>query len=100
METPELQQRQEFIDAARRAFRDGRQASEDDLVVTDSRTYRLQTTRTVAGPAAAVLWHVGRLLETDSCVPHYEHMLWQVGLVRQAGDTILVTLHRTLYAGD
>lgn len=65
-----------------------------------SRTNRHLTLLDVAGPEASVSEYVGGILETDTCTPQYEHMLWQVNKVTLQNGYALVSLTKTNYAGD
>lgn len=71
-----------------------------EVVVKYTSPRRFQHNMTVAGPAEAVALYVGMVLETDSCTPHYEHMLWSVFSIERNGGLVMAELGRSSSAGD
>ena len=71
-----------------------------DVVRRATSPRRMQHNETIAGPTAAVLLYVGWMMETDSCTPHYEHMLWSLFAVVRNGGLTLVEMGKSSYAGD
>lgn len=70
------------------------------VVVKYASPRRFQHNMTIAGPHEAVSLYVGMVLETDSCTPHYEHMLWSVFSITRNGGLVMAELGRSSYAGD
>lgn len=71
-----------------------------DVVTRATSPRRMQHNETVAGPVAAVMLYVGWKMETDSCTPQYEHMLWTLFSVVRNGGLAMAEMGKTSYAGD
>lgn len=70
------------------------------VVVKDTRPNHHYSCKVVAGLEADVKLYVGWLLETDTCTPHYEHMLWRLNSVTEQNGLTIAELSKSHYAGD